>query len=65
MLTQRPTHKPLPVRGPTVVRSDRPEIRDPDASVLSDSKGMYDAINNELPQDDKKSRVKHQLLRKC
>ena len=55
MLTQRPAHKPLPVRGPTVVRSDRPEIRDPDASVLSDSKGLYDAINNELPQDDKKS----------
>ena len=23
--------------------------------MLSDSKGLYDAINNELPQDDKKS----------
>ena len=27
MLTQRPAHKPLPVRGPTVVRSDRPATR--------------------------------------
>ena len=27
---------------------------DPEVSILSDSKGLYDALNNEIPQDDKK-----------
>ena len=45
-----------PVSGPTVLRSDRTEIIDPFMSLLSASKGLYDALNNEVPQDDKKMR---------
>ncbi len=57
ILSQRPAHWTRTPKMPTVVRSDRPEIQDPFISVLSDSKGLYDALNNELPQDDKKSAV--------
>ena len=45
-----------------MVRTDRPNIRDPFASVLSDSKGLYDAMNNELPQDDKKSATETPII---
>ena len=45
-----------------VVRDDRPHIQDPDSSMLSDSKGLYDALNNELPQDDKKSAVEMPMI---
>ena len=45
------------VNQPTVLRTDRSEVIDPDVSLLSDSKGFFDALNNELPQDDKKSAV--------
>ena len=30
--------------------------------MLSDSKGLYDALNNELPQDDKKSAVEMPII---
>ena len=50
------------VRKQTVLRTDRPEIIDPEMSLLSDSKGLYDALNNELPQDDKKSAVETPII---
>ena len=48
----RPRHFRERSREPTVLRTDREEVIDPEASVLSDSKGLYDALNTELPQDD-------------
>ena len=47
---------------PTVLRTDRSNVIDPEASVISDSKGLYDALNNELPQDDKKSAVEMPII---
>jgi len=47
---------------PTVLRTDRPEVIDPEVSLLSDSKGLYDALNNELPQDDKKCGVEMPII---
>jgi hypothetical protein len=37
-------------------------VQDPEVSVLSDSKGLYDALNNELPQDNKKSAVEMPII---
>ena len=45
-----------------MLRTDREEIVDPEVSILSDSKGLYDALNNELPQDDKKSVVETPII---
>ena len=44
------------------MRTERPEVQDPEVSVLSDSKGLYDALNNELPQDDKKAAVEMPII---
>jgi hypothetical protein len=60
--TQRPRHFAVPSKTPTVLRTDRPEVVDPEMSLLSDSKGLYDALNNELPQDDKKSAVEMPII---
>ena len=57
IVTQRPKHF-LPVdQRATVLRSDRPEIIDSEVMIMSDSKGLFDALNNEYTQDDKKSAV--------
>ena len=53
---------PVPSKEPVVLRTDREEIIDPEVSVLSDSKGMYDALNNEVLQDDKKSAVEMPII---
>ena len=45
-----------------MLRTDRPEIIDPEVSLVSDSKGLYDALNNELPQDDKKCAVEMPII---
>ena len=47
---------------PTVLRTDRVEVIDPFMSLLSDSKNVYDALNNELPQDDKKAAVETPII---
>ena len=52
--TQWPEHRTPPPKHPTVLRTDRVEVIDPSMSLLSDSKGVYDALNNEQPQGDKK-----------
>ena len=62
ILTQRPRHRVAPDSVPTVLRTDRPTVIDPDVTLISDSKGLYDALNNELPQDDKKSAVEMPII---
>ena len=37
-------------------------MKDPEVSLLIDSKGLYDALNNELPQDDKKVAVEIPII---
>jgi len=60
--TQRPRHFGKPVSVPTVMRTERAEVVDPEFSLLSDSKCLYDALNNELPQDDKKAAVELPII---
>ena len=55
IVLQRPGHWSSPERVATVLRTDRPEVQDPLCTLVADSKGVFDALNNELPQDDKKS----------
>eukprot|EP00973_Karenia_brevis_P010355 1404275-Karenia_brevis.AAC.1 len=55
ILTQCPEHWGPVRRGPTVLRAERPEVKDLLCTMISDSKGLFDALNNELPQDDRKS----------
>ncbi len=62
ILSQRPRHWGMPDSAPTVLRTDRSEVVDPEVSLLSDSKGLHDALNNELPQDDKKSAVEMPII---
>ena len=47
---------------PTVLRTDRVEVIDPFMSLLSGSKNVYDAVNNELPQDGKKAAVETPII---
>jgi hypothetical protein len=44
------------------MRTERAEVVDPEFSLLSDSKCLYDALNNELPQDDKKAAVELPII---
>ena len=53
IVLQRPEHWSSPMRGATVLRIDRTEVQDPLCTLITDSKGDYDALKNELPQDDK------------
>ena len=62
VVTQWPRSLLPAPRGPTVLRTDRPEVIDPFCSLLSDSKGVFDSLNNELPQDDKKSAVEMPII---
>ena len=48
--------------GPTVLRTDRAEVEDPMMSLLTDSKNVFDALNNELPQEDKKTAIEMPIL---
>ena len=50
------------MRGATMLRTDRAEVQDPLCTLIPDSKGVYDAFNNELPQDDKKSAVEIPII---
>ena len=62
IMTQQLSHFALPSSTPTVLRTDREQVQDPDASLLSDSNGLYDALNNELPQDGKKNAVEMPII---
>ena len=39
---------------PHVIRNENPNYYDPESTVM-DSKGLFDALDNDLPQDDRKS----------
>eukprot|EP00973_Karenia_brevis_P090620 12403463-Karenia_brevis.AAC.1 len=62
ILTQRSEHWGPIIRGPTVLRSDRPEVKDPLCAMISDSECLFDVLNNELLQDDKKSATETPII---
>ena len=47
---------------PFVVRDQNPAWNDPESTLVMDSKGLYDSLDNELPQDDKKSALEVPII---
>ena len=40
---------------PHVIRNENPACYDPENTLVMDSKGSFDALDNDLLQDDRKS----------
>ena len=40
---------------PHVIRNENPAYNDPESTLVMDSKGLFDALDTDLPQDDRKS----------
>ena len=55
ILTQRRSSRPLKIMMPHVFRNENPAYHDPESTLVMDSKGLFDALDNDLPQDDRKS----------
>ena len=47
---------------PYVVRDENPDYRDPESTLVMDSKGLHDSLDNELPQDDRKSALEVPII---
>ena len=43
---------------PHVIRNQNPNYRDPECTLVMDSKGVFDALDNVLLQDDRKSALR-------
>ena len=55
ILTQRRSSRPLKTMMPHVIRNENPAYYDPESTLVMDSKGLLDGLDNDLPQDDRKS----------
>ena len=55
VLTQRRSSRPLKTMMPHVIRNENPAYYDPESTLVMDSKGLFDVLDNDLPQDDRKS----------
>ena len=51
IVTQRRSSRPLKTMMPQVIRA----YDDPESTLVKDSKGLFDALDNDLLQDDRKS----------
>ena len=47
---------------PLVIRNDNPAYYDPESTLVMDSKGLFDALDNDLPQDDRKSALEVPII---
>ena len=63
ILTQRRSSRPLKTMMPHVIRNENPANYDSESTLVMDSKGLFDALDNDLPQDDRKSDWKFQSLK--
>ena len=68
LLQRRDSAAPRALAMPYVIRDENPWYTDPEAMLVMDSKGLHDALDNELPQDDRKSALEtpiiHEILRR-
>ena len=53
ILTQRRSSRPLKTMMPHVIRNENPAHYDPESTLVMDSKGLFDALDNDTPQDDR------------
>ena len=63
ILTQRRSSRPLKTMMPHVIRIENPAYYDPQSTLIMDSKGLFDALDNDLPQDDESPLWKCQSLK--
>ena len=62
ILTQRRSSRPLKTMMPHVIRNENPAYYDPESTLVIDSKGLFDALDNDLPQDDRKSALEVPII---
>ena len=55
ILTQGRSSRPVTTMMSHVIRNENPAHYDPDSTLAMDSKGLFDALDNDSPQDDRKS----------
>ena len=47
---------------PHVIRNENPAYYGPESTLVMDSKGLFDALDNDLPQDDRKSALEVPIM---
>ena len=47
---------------PHVIRNENPAYYDPESTLVMDSKGLFEALDNDLPQDDRKSALEVPII---
>ena len=47
---------------PHVIRNEIPAYYDPESTLVMDSKGLFDALDNDLPRDDRKSALEVPII---
>ena len=47
---------------PHVIRNENPAYYDPESTLVMDSKGLFDALDNDLPQDDRQSALEVPII---
>ena len=62
ILTQRRSSRPLKTMMPHVIRNENPAYYDPESALVMDSKGLFDALDNDLHQDDRKSALEVPII---
>ena len=62
ILTQRRSSRPLKTMMPHVIRNENPAYYDPESALLMDSKGLFDALDHDLPQAYRKSALQVPII---
>ena len=62
ILTQRRSSRPLKTMMPHVIRNENPAYDDLESTLVMDSTGLFDALDNDLPQDDWKSALEVPII---
>ena len=62
ILTKRRSSRPLKTMMPHVLRNENPAYYDAESTLVMDSKGLFDALDNDLPEDDRKSALEVPII---
>ena len=62
ILTQRRSSRPLKTMMPHVIRNENQAYYDPESALVMDSKGLFDALDNDPPQDNLKSALEVPII---
>ena len=61
--THRRSSRPLKSLMPHVIRKGNPSYYDPENTLVMDSKGLFAALDNDPPQDDRKSALEVPIIK--